>query len=109
MQQICSGSTSSIILFHRVLRSSTPEEEGLQHFPYIRMAVVLTQHVRRVLLPFDMEEAENAGGDSLSNTMVVQSRASLVENGARNSRAGDNRLVITEHEGGAIDLNTEVA
>ena len=59
MQQICSGSTSSIILFRRVLRSSTPEEEGLQHFPYIRMAVVLTQHVRRVLLPFDMEEVEN--------------------------------------------------
>ena len=55
-----------------------------------------------------MEEAENAGGDSLSNTMVVESRASLVENGAWDCRAGDNRLVITEHEGGAIDLNTEV-
>ena len=55
------------------------------------MGTAFAQYVSRVLLPLDVVEVEDAGGDRSSDAMVVGSRAALVQH-RRGSSGGASGL-----------------
>jgi len=72
-----------------------PKQQRLHHFPNRGQVSMFAQHVRRVLLDWNLVNVDDAGCDCPSHSMVGQCHPTLMHFRMRNGSRIDDRFVVT--------------
>ena len=73
-----------------------PEHDGFKLGVNVGVGKVLAEDISRIGLAWDVVETNDFCSDGLSNTVVVEGRASLAEHGGRDGGTGDHGLVVAK-------------